>query len=136
MSAEATPSTARPLAVSSEAGHRAPRARRPWQLVLSNPIGALGGVIVVLVILIALFAGLLAPYDPVSQLATPLQPPSGAYPLGTDEFGRDVLSRVIHGARISLYVGVASVGLALVSGSILGLLAGYTAVGWICCSCG
>ena len=77
-----------------------------------------------LVILIALFADILAPYDPVSQLAQPLQPPTPAYLLGTDELGRDVLSRVIHGARVSLYVGIVSVGIALISGSILGLMAG------------
>jgi peptide/nickel transport system permease protein len=93
--------------------------------VVRNPIGALGGVIVAVVILLAALAGVIAPYDPVSQLAQPLQPPTSAYPLGTDEFGRDVLSRVVHGARVSLYVGIVSVGIALVSGSILGLLAGF-----------
>ena len=96
------------------------------RLVLRNPIGALGGLIVALVIVTALVAGIVAPYDPVSQLARPLEPPSGAYPLGVDELGRDVLSRVIHGARVSLYVGIVSVARALVSGSILGLLAGYS----------
>jgi peptide/nickel transport system permease protein len=95
------------------------------RLVLRNPIGALGGLIVALVIVTALVAGAVAPYDPVSQLARPLEPPSGTYPLGVDELGRDVLSRVIHGARVSLYVGIVSVAIALVSGSILGLLAGY-----------
>jgi peptide/nickel transport system permease protein len=125
--------------VSTEVTHAADRAagafadtrphltgtRRAWRLVLRNPIGALGGVIVVLVVLTALLAGVLAPFDPVAQLAPPLQPPSAAHLLGTDDFGRDVLSRVIHGARVSLYVGIISVGIALVSGSILGLLAGY-----------
>src|SRR6185295_16136996 len=88
-------------------------------------IGALGAAIVVFVVLVALFADVLAPFDPTSQLAQPLQPPGGAYPLGADELGRDVLSRVIHGSRVSLYVGIVSVAIALVSGSILGLLAGY-----------
>jgi peptide/nickel transport system permease protein len=104
-------------------------ARQASRLILRNPIGALGGVIVALVILAAVFADLVAPFDPTSQLAQPLQPPGGAYALGTDEFGRDVLSRVIHGARVSLYVGIISVGIALVSGSILGLLAGFHG-GW------
>jgi len=87
-------------------------------------------VLVVLVILVALLADVLAPFDPVSQIAPQLQPPGPTYLLGTDEFGRDLLSRVIHGARVSLYVGVISVGIALISGSILGLLAGYYG-GWI-----
>jgi peptide/nickel transport system permease protein len=130
VSAEVTPSSDQALRVSVGTVQRAPGKRRPWRFILRNPIGALGGVMVVLVILVAVFAGILAPYDPVSQLGQPLQPPGGAYPLGTDEFGRDVLSRVIHGARVSLYVGITSVGLALVSGSILGLVAGYYG-GWI-----
>ncbi|MFN8637262.1 MAG: ABC transporter permease [Chloroflexota bacterium] len=104
---------------------RAPAAKRTARFVARNPIGALGAVIVVLVVLTAIFADVLAPFDPTSQLAQPLQPPGGAYRLGSDELGRDVLSRVIHGARVSLYVGIVSVAIALVSGSILGLLAGY-----------
>ena len=133
MSAEVTPSTDRPLAASAalaDARFRPPRTKQAWRVVVRNPIGTLGAVIVGLVILTALLAGLLAPYDPVSQLAPPLQPPGGAYPLGTDDFGRDVLSRVIHGARVSLWVGIISVGIALISGSILGLLAGYYG-GWV-----
>src|SRR5690242_7704494 len=102
----------------------APTAQRAWRLLRRNPIGVLGGVLVAVVILLALLADVVAPFDPVSQLAQPLQPPGGTYLLGTDEFGRDVLSRVIHGARVSLYVGIVSVAIALVSGSILGLLAG------------
>jgi peptide/nickel transport system permease protein len=94
-----------------------------------NPIGTLGAAMVLLVILVALLADVLAPFDPVSQIAPTLQPPGGAHVLGTDEFGRDVLSRVIHGARVSLYVGIVSVGIALVIGTLLGLVAGYYG-GW------
>jgi peptide/nickel transport system permease protein len=133
VSAEVTPSTGRPLSAQvgvADAPYRKPRTKHVWRLIVRNPIGALGGVIVAIVILLALLAGVLAPYDPVSQLAQPLQPPGGAYPLGTDDFGRDVLSRVIHGARVSLYVGIVSVSIALISGSILGLLAGYYG-GWV-----
>jgi peptide/nickel transport system permease protein len=100
-------------------------SQRSVRLVLRNPIGALGALIVTLVILCAIFADVLAPYDPTSQLVKPLEPPSGAHVLGADELGRDVLARVIYGARVSLYVGIVSVAIALVSGSILGLLAGY-----------
>src|SRR4051794_9406653 len=121
MSAEVTSAPASAI----DAPHRPPRSRPAWHLILKNPIGALGGVIVAVVVVMAALAGVLAPFDPTSQLAQPLQPPGGAYPLGTDEFGRDVLSRVIHGARVSLWVGIISVSIALISGSILGLLAGY-----------
>jgi peptide/nickel transport system permease protein len=128
--AEVTPTAGQAPTALVETRPRVTGARQAWRLVLRNPIGALGGVIVGLVILTAVFADVLAPFDPTSQLAQPLQPPGGAYALGTDEFGRDVLSRVIHGARVSLYVGIVSVGIALVSGSILGLLAGFHG-GWI-----
>src|SRR5262245_59840942 len=127
MSADATPST-QPLGAArafKDTRRQVSGGQRALRLVLRNPIGALVGLIVALVILTALVAGLSAPYDPVSQLARPLEPPSATYPLGVDELGRDVLSRVIHGARVSLYVGIVSVAIALVSGSILGLLAGY-----------
>ncbi|MDP8922054.1 MAG: ABC transporter permease [Chloroflexota bacterium] len=100
------------------------------RLIRRNPIGALGALTVALVIAVAVLADVLAPYDPVSQIAPVLQPPGGAYTLGTDDFGRDILSRVIHGSRVSLYVGVISVGIALVSGSILGLVAGFFG-GWV-----
>jgi peptide/nickel transport system permease protein len=108
----------------------ATRPSRPARLRLArvlrqNPIGALGAGSVALVILVALLADLLAPYDPVSQIAPRLEPPSATHLLGTDDFGRDILSRILHGARVSLYVGVISVGIALVSGTILGLLAGF-----------
>ena len=125
MNTEVTHSAERPLGALLDTHHRTPTTQRAWRLVLRNPIGALGGVIVALVILVALFANVLAPYDPVAQLAQPLEPASAAHLLGSDEFGRDVLSRVIHGARVSLYVGIISVGIALISGSILGLMAGY-----------
>jgi peptide/nickel transport system permease protein len=128
VSVDVTPSAERPIGARSDVRDgrsQLSRTRQAWRLVLRNPIGALGGVIVALVILIAIFANILAPYDPVTQMAQPLEPASPAHLLGADEFGRDVLSRVIHGARVSLYVGVISVSIALVSGSILGLLAGY-----------
>lgn len=133
VSAEVTSSAVRSAsttAAAAEVPRRPPRSRPVWRLILKNPIGALGGVIVAIVIVLAALAGVLAPFDPTSQLAQPLQAPGGAYPLGTDEFGRDVLSRVIHGARVSLWVGIISVGIALISGSILGLLAGYYG-GWV-----
>ncbi len=96
-----------------------------------DPKGIVGLVIVVLVAVAAVAAPWLAPHDPTQQnVAARLLPPEGlgnyaGHPLGTDALGRDVLSRIIYGARVSLVVGVASVLLAGVVGVLLGLAAGY-----------
>lgn len=90
-----------------------------------HPIGALGAVIVVLVLLMAIFAPTVATHDPSAQEAKRLLPPSADYLMGTDELGRDVFSRVVFAARTSLYVGVLSVSLAIVLGVTAGVLAGY-----------
>lgn len=93
--------------------------------VRRHPIGALGAAIVVLVILMAIFAPLVATHDPAAQEAKRLLPPSADHFMGTDELGRDVFSRVVFAARTSLYVGMLSVSLAIVLGVTAGLLAGY-----------
>lgn len=107
------------------ADHRAPLAR-----ALRNPRVTASGIFLLLMGALALFAPLLAPYDPASQLTKPLLPPGGGYPLGTDDFGRDVLSRLIYAGRVSLGVAVASVVIATSLGVWLGLVAGYYR-GWI-----
>jgi peptide/nickel transport system permease protein len=82
--------------------------------------------LLLLIILIAVFAPLLAPYDPLQQnIAYRLEPPSAEFWLGTDSYGRDVLSRLIYGARVSLLVGFVAVMIAMTIGSALGVLAGY-----------
>jgi peptide/nickel transport system permease protein len=88
---------------------------------------ALAGVAIVLVlIVVAIFADVLAPLSPIASNQTrTFERPSWAYPLGTDQLGRDMLSRVIHGSRISLAVGVSSVLLALFVGVPFGMIAGY-----------
>jgi peptide/nickel transport system permease protein len=93
--------------------------------------GAVAGTGVVLCLgLAAGFAGQLSPYDPIRQnLSIGLQPPSHAHLLGTDEFGRDVLSRIIFGTRIALEIGILAAVIALAVGVTLGLLAGYFG-GW------
>jgi peptide/nickel transport system permease protein len=79
-----------------------------------------------LFILMAIFAPLIAPYDPFQQdLAGKFAPPSWAHLMGQDELGRDILSRVIYGARISLTAGLAAVALATVVGTLIGVVAGY-----------
>jgi ABC-type dipeptide/oligopeptide/nickel transport system permease subunit len=87
---------------------------------------AFGGIVLLAVILMALFAPLLAPYDPLKQdLNNLLAAPNAQHLLGTDNNGRDVLSRVIWGTRVSLIAGLVSVALAVVAGCCIGLAAGY-----------
>lgn len=91
----------------------------------------LGATIVVFVSVIALFAPWLAPYDPNHiMIRDMLLPPSTAHWCGTDTLGRDVFSRLLHGARISLLVGFVAVGIALVVGTVLGAIAGYASGLW------
>ena len=101
-------------------------ARRAWRR-LKRRRGAMAGLgVVALVILAAILAPVLAPYDPIQQSWSAVRkPPSAAYWLGTDEVGRDLLSRIIFGARASLSAGVISVAIAIAVGVPLGLLAGY-----------
>lgn len=97
-----------------------------WQTFLRHPMALVSGGFVVLLVLVAVFAPWLAPWDPMAPDWMALSaPPSAAHWMGTDELGRDILSRIIYGARISLYVGVVSVTLGMVVGVLLGLLAGY-----------
>ena len=90
------------------------------------PLGFAGGVLLMLMGIAAIIAPLIAPHDPLIQdIPNRLTAPSSQYWLGTDNFGRDVLSRTLYGARISLYVGFASVGLATVVGMLVGVASGY-----------
>ena len=91
-----------------------------------NPRMIVGGVIVLAWLIVAVFAPFLAPYDPIKvNVSDSLIPPGGAHWLGTDDLGRDVLSRVMWGSRVSLSVGVISVSIGLLVGTSLGLAAGY-----------
>ena len=114
-----------PVETTSSAHEESPWSRA-WRR-LKRRKGAMAAlVVVVLLILLAVLAPWVAPYDPTAtSFATVRKPPSWAHWLGTDEVGRDVLSRVIWGARASLSAGLVSVGIALGVGVPLGLLAGY-----------
>ncbi len=91
-----------------------------------NRIGAVGGMFVIILVIIALLAPYISPYPPNDmQVIKRNKPPSKEHPMGTDRFGRDIMSRVIYGARISLWVGIISVGIGVLGGLILGLLSGY-----------
>ncbi|OZI44265.1 ABC transporter permease [Bordetella genomosp. 4] len=107
----------------------APVAARPtalWQALRKNRLSWLGIGLLLLIVLAAVFAPWLAPHDPLSQnIAYRLEPPSAEFWLGTDSYGRDVLSRLIYGARVSLLVGFVAILIAMCIGSALGILAGY-----------
>jgi peptide/nickel transport system permease protein len=94
------------------------------------PSVLIGCTIVGTVVSVALLAPVLAPRDPLAQIATPLMAPGARFPAGTDELGRDELSRLFFGARVSLIVSAISVGIALVLGGTPGILAGYYG-GWV-----
>jgi peptide/nickel transport system permease protein len=97
---------------------------------LKHPGGVAGGLVTLCFFVTALLAPWVSPYDPLAQdLDRRLQPPSQAHPLGTDDFGRDILSRVMYGARISLTVGFLSIGIAVAGGLVLGLVAGFYTTG-------
>jgi len=101
------------------------RSALVWRSFIRNR-GAVAGTIVLLLWgATALFAPRVAAYDPLSLSGIGRQPPSAAHPMGTDLLGRDVLSRVLFGARISLAVGVISVAIGVTSGSVIGVVAGY-----------
>ena len=91
----------------------------------SQPLALVGAAVALAWIVIAIFAPLIAPHDPLAQNAAPFEPPSSAHLFGTDELGRDIFSRVLYGARISLPLALLLVALAMTIGSILGALAGY-----------
>ena len=102
-----------------------------WRRMARSPNLIVGVVVLVVVVGAALFARFLAPYNPIDQsFADQLRPPSAAHLFGTDEFGRDIFSRVVYGARIALTVGVISDGIALTVGVVFGVLAGYFG-GWL-----
>lgn len=99
-----------------------------WKNLKRNKMALFGLIILVIIVLLALFADQIANYDQVvikQNLRMRLQPPSAKHWLGTDEFGRDIFARLIHGARVSLKVGIVAVGIAIAAGGFLGAIAGY-----------
>ena len=113
-----------------EVGSNKTKSRSKWyrakRLCQRYPLGAIGSFIVFLVVFAAIFADFVAPYDPTATSAKmSLSPPGSNMLFGGDMMGRDVLSRIIHGARISLAVGIGSTILGGVIGTIIGLMCGY-----------
>lgn len=94
--------------------------------VLRQPLGVVGFVIVLIFVICVLFAPVIAPYNYVKQdIPNRMQGPSASYWLGTDHLGRDIFSRLVYGSRIAFGTAIPSVGIALVTGIFLGLIAGY-----------
>lgn len=114
-------------------------SRQALRRFLKSPSGKVGLALTLFLILLALFIPLLKPYDPSTDrdYLNRLRPPTLEHPFGTDHLGRDVFTRVLHGSRISLQVGVISVSIGLFLGTFLGLLAGFYRgrvelfVGWL-----
>jgi peptide/nickel transport system permease protein len=97
-----------------------------WKALQRNRLALVGGVVVVVLVALAAFAPVLAPWDPNRpDVKKILDPPSARHWFGTDQLGRDVLSRMLYGARVSLAVGFVSVGIAALIGVVLGAVAGY-----------
>ncbi|PYM22330.1 MAG: peptide ABC transporter permease [Candidatus Rokuibacteriota bacterium] len=102
------------------------RGRALLTTLKRKPLGAASAGLIVMIVLMAIFADVLAPYDPLAtEPEIRLKAPSWEHPFGTDDIGRDVLSRVIHGSRISLWVGLLAVGIGTAAGMVIGLLCGY-----------
>src|SRR6266853_3824576 len=117
-------------AITVETTEAAPPESQPWRRALRRLVkrrGAMVGAVVVLFfVAIAVFAPLISPYDPIAtNWSLVRKPPSPAHWFGTDEIGRDVMARIIYGARASLLAGVVSVCISLICGVPVGLLAGY-----------
>jgi len=109
---------------------RSQPARGLWGDVLRrlarNRAALTGFSVFVLIILMAIFAPVIAPHNPIKLNVTDsLLPPGGQYVMGTDSFGRDVLSRIVYGARVSVQMGFVAVAISVVAGSLLGLVSGY-----------
>ncbi len=132
--AEATPSALVERAALALAEPTQPASRnvqRAWRQLRRNRSALAGLIVVCILVLSAIFAPWLTPYDPYQvSLDNRLQPPGGAHILGTDELGRDILSRLFYGARVSLWVGIVTVAASGLIGVSGGLVAGYLGGYW------
>ncbi|MEL7233575.1 MAG: ABC transporter permease, partial [Chloroflexota bacterium] len=111
-------------------GREFPERPSIWQRLLGDARAVVGISVLLVITVGTLLAPYIAPHDPQSMAFDILQPPSATHWMGTDDLGRDLFTRVLYGARISLFVGVVTVAISLVVGVGMGLLAGYYG-GWI-----
>lgn len=105
--------------------HKESRSKRRIKRLLRRRMSVLGILIVTLVVSVAVFAPIIAPYDPTAMIGDISAPPSIEHPLGTDRLGRDVLTRTMYGARISLLIGIGAQSLSIFLGIVVGMLSGY-----------
>jgi len=118
--------TARATAFQQPSVEKISRVRQLWDALRRKPLGAVSAALIVAIVFTALFAGVLAPFDPLAtRPEIRLAAPSWEHPFGTDDIGRDVFSRIIYGARISLWVGLLAVGIGTAAGMVIGLVCGY-----------
>ena len=102
-----------------------------FKRLLKSPSAKIGGAICLMLVVTAIFAPMIAPYDPTELgVGQALQPPTWQNWFGTDEFGRDLFSRIVYGSRLTLYVGLIAVGISMTVGVLVGLVAGYVG-GWL-----
>ena len=100
--------------------------QKAGELVRKQPLGTVGFVLVVVMIVMAIFADVISPYDPeLNDFANQLTPPGWEFWLGTDQFGRDILTRLIYGARTALFVGFVASFVGAISGLVLGVMSAY-----------
>lgn len=126
MSKVNTPAMEKAAKVAARRPKKTGFAQEAWFRLCHNKSAVIGMVMILLLIVLALFPGQIAPYGEDEQnYSAALTPPCKEYPLGTDNFGRDILSRIIYGTRVSLLIGIVSVGMALLVGGALGLVAAY-----------
>lgn len=101
--------------------------RRFMKVFFGRPVVIIGFILILIFLVCAIAPNLIAPYNPIKQnLSETLRPPSSEHLLGTDALGRDLFSRIVHGARTALIIALSAISIALVIGSVLGLIAGYT----------
>src|ERR671933_1976205 len=121
-----TATTGGSVSILQRAAQQKSRAQALWSFMKRKPLGAASASLILLIVFTAIFADVLAPYDPLfTHPEIRLAPPSWQHPFGTDDIGRDVFSRIIYGARISLWVGLLAVGIGTVAGTLIGLICGY-----------
>lgn len=126
-----TPSDAPPPARLNTDDDTIVRAHSLWTIAfrrfIRHRVGMMGFLITALLVIISIFGPSLAPYDPnTMHFMDPFSEPTNEFLLGTDDFGRDILSRIMYGARVSLMVGAIAVGIAATVGTTLGMIAGYS----------
>ncbi len=107
-----------------------PEVPKTYHLLLRDKRAMIGMTVLGLIIVSTLLASFISPYDPLSQEFDILQPPSPTHILGTDDLGRDLFTRILFGARVSLFVGIVTVTISMVIGVSMGILAGYYG-GWV-----